>query len=213
MPKNLLAALRQRTADLHRQAERSGIIHDILHGAATRYSYALLLRNLFPAYRDMEKALDNHRGSPGILQIARVEVYRSAALEADLEALHGSTWPKALPLLPEADQYLQRIADASTGDGSRLIAHAYARYLGDLNGGRILKRLVSRGLGLEAQALNFYEFPRIDDLDAFKSDYREAIDKAADQIADIEAVVEESAEAFRLNINLSEAVQTASMNR
>jgi heme oxygenase len=49
--------LREATADLHRRAERSGVIADLLHGRATRSGYALWLRNLLPAYRNLEAAL------------------------------------------------------------------------------------------------------------------------------------------------------------
>jgi heme oxygenase len=35
---------------------------------------------------------------------------------------------------------------AAEGDGTRLIAHAYTRYLGDLSGGQILQRLLARSL-------------------------------------------------------------------
>jgi heme oxygenase len=198
----LAAALRARTAALHVQAERSGIVADILRGRASRAGYARLLRNLLPAYQAMEAGLDRHRLSPGLRWFARPEMYRAAAIAADLSALGG-----APALLPAGAAYAARIAAC---DGPRLIGHAYARYLGDLSGGQVLKRLLARTLGLGAEGTSFYDFPEIADMDAFKRDFRAGLDRAGAEIGDVTPVLDEAAEAFRLNIAVSEAVQAAS---
>jgi len=100
-------------------------------------------------------------------------------------------------------------ARAAAGDGSRLIAHAYIRYLGDLYGGQILRRILARSLGLGAPSLSFYDFPAIADAEAFKAGYRAALDQAALEIEDCAGVVEEAALAFELNIAVSMAVGDA----
>ena len=64
-PGGLAQALRQATAALHRQAERSGFVEQVLRGEVTRPAYALYLRNLMPAYAAMERGLERHRGTPG----------------------------------------------------------------------------------------------------------------------------------------------------
>ena len=201
----LVAAMRKRTHALHAQAERSGIVNEILRGRSTRFGYALFLQNLMPAYREMEDGLSRRADAPAIGAVARSELYRSCALEADLACLQrDETWQ--LPLLPAGERYRRQVARAAEGDGSRLVAHAYARYLGDLSGGQILKRLLARTMHLEPEALSFYDFPAIADADAFKTAYRKAIDEAADDIPDVGAVIEEAAAAFQLNIALSDAV-------
>ncbi|MGA2125753.1 MAG: biliverdin-producing heme oxygenase [Xanthobacteraceae bacterium] len=205
----LADALRERTRLLHVRAERSGVIRDIMRGQATRYGYALLLRNLLPAYEQMERGLDRHRHAPAVGAVARREVYRARAIADDLAALCGREWSRSLPLLAAGKRYANRTAEAANGDGARLIAHAYARYLGDLSGGRILRRLLARSLALEPSALSFYDFPGIADTEAFKADYRAALDRAAVAMIDVACVVEEAAVAFRLNIAVSEAVEAA----
>jgi heme oxygenase len=204
---SLSAAFRQRTLSLHSQAERSGIIQDMLRGRATRLGYALLLRNLLPAYQQLEAALQQRTLLPAFREVSNPAVYRTATIETDLRALFGPAWADALPLLPAGRRYADRIASIAGDDGFRLIAHVYTRYLGDLNGGQILKRLLTRSLGLESDALSFFDFPAIADLDGFKRDYRGAIDRAADDIREIEPVIEEAATAFELNILVSEAVR------
>lgn len=204
-PARLLEALRERTADLHTQAERSGIIAEILHGRASRDGYVLMLRNLLPVYQALEERLVRQAASPAVGPIVRPELARADAIAADLASLTSDI--SAFPELPETANYVDAIARAAERDGSRLIAHAYARYLGDLSGGQILKKLLARSLDLPPDALSFYEFPDIADIAQFKAEYRAAIDRAGDEVEDFEAVVEEGARAFQLNIELSAALQ------
>lgn len=201
--------MKGRTRGLHTAAERSGIFGHLLRGGASRDGYALLLRNLMPVYEEMERGLDQHRDSAGVRHIASPEIHRAAALRSDLESLCQRPQSKALPLLAATKRYVRRIAAAAGGDGSRLIAHAYVRYLGDINGGQILKRRLCRTLGLGAGALAFYDFPKLADLESFKLAYRRAFDIAASEISDVDAVIEESADVFQLNIDLSQAVLAA----
>lgn len=203
----LAAALRERTRALHVQAERSGMVREVLAGRASRHGYALLLRNLMPAYGRLEEGLERHRRAPGVHAFALPALYRARAIAADLEDLCGPAWPCALPLLPAGERYAGQVARAAAGDGSRLIAHAYTRYLGDLYGGQILRRILARSLGLGAPSLSFYDFPAIADAAAFTAGYRDALDRAALEIEDCAGVVAEAALAFELNIAVSRAVQ------
>jgi heme oxygenase len=113
-----------------------------------------------------------------------------------------------LPLLPSGERYARRVAAAAAGDGSRLLAHAWTRYLGDLNGGRILGERLRDSLGLGADALSFCAYPEIEDLAAFRRAWREAFDAAGAACA-TETLVDEALAAFRLNIDVSEEVARA----
>ncbi len=210
-PADLLDALRERTKGLHTQAERSGTVADILHGRATRADYVLMLRNLLPVYRELERKLADRSGSRALCGVARVELERATAIAYDLDRLFPD-WP-TLAVLQATRDYVSAIEAASVGDGSRLIAHAYARYLGDLSGGQILKRLLQRSLDLPSGALSFFEFEAIGDIPAFKAEYRAAINRAGDEVGDFDAVVEEGARAFELNIALSTALQATNATR
>lgn len=198
----LAARLQERTATLHREAERSGFIRTMLQGRASRSGYALFLLNLLPAYRALECGLEKQRFDQRFALFARPELYRTPALERDLAALLGEVvgWPA---VLPEGGNYASRIDHAT---GPRLLAHAYVRYLGDLSGGQILARLLARSPGIEPGALNFYDFPAISDLKGFGQDYRAAIDSAALTFDEAEEVLDEACIAFEHNIKLSEAL-------
>lgn len=208
-PASLLEALRERTKDLHALAERTGIVAEILHRRAGLVGYALLLRNLLPVYQTMEQALAGQRNSAVVGLLVRPELDRTGAIEADLRVIANLYGIGDLPQLREATRYAAAIHQASEGTGIRLIAHAYSRYLGDLSGGQILKKLLERSLDLPPDALSFYDFAGIPDIAAFKSEYRSAIERAGDELGDFDAVAEEGARAFELNIDLSVAVQKA----
>ncbi len=206
---SLADRLKQRTHALHTVAERTGVTGRIIRGQASRQAYALLLLSLAPIYQEMEKQLN----AVGPLRIfAKPPVARSGALAHDLTQLIGPDWPSAPPpsqpsTLPAAvARYVSRVREAAAGDGSRLIAHAYVRYLGDLNGGQALTRLLHRSLGLTPDQLTFYDFPGVEDLSGFRLAYRTAIDHAGAWIAALDPVIEEAAVAFQLNIDLSVAV-------
>jgi heme oxygenase (biliverdin-producing, ferredoxin) len=208
MPVSVVTALYLRTKTLHVEAERTGIIRDLLRGEASREGYVLLLRNLLPAYQEMERGLERHRGSRNLAALAKYRLDRAPAIESDLVALHGKGWKRDIPLLDAGEAYARRIAKVVEGDGARLIAHAYTRYLGDLSGGQILQRLLERSLELRPSELSFYDFPDFADLAALKADYRKALEQAGALASDPQAVVEEGAIAFSLNIDLSCAVQS-----
>lgn len=204
---SLADLLRERTRELHTRAERSGVIADLLRGRATRRAHARLLRNLLPAYESLEQGLERHRSEPRMAALAQPCVYRSAAIESDLRAILGDAWAAELPLLPEAERYAARIRAAAAGRGALLLAHAYTRFLGDLNGGRVVARVLGDSLGLEAGALRFYAY-EVPDPRSLRDDYRRAIDAAADP-GDVEAIALEACAAFELNVELSEAVRRA----
>lgn len=206
-PASVLTTIYLRTKALHTEAERSGVIRDMLRGEASRDGYILLLRNLLPAYEALEYGLDEHRDSAELSELASFKLDRAPAMRSDLDALCGPAWEDRIPLLDAGKAYGEKVQDATQGDGTKLIAHAYTRYLGDLSGGLILQKLLARTPGLQPAEMSFYCFPKFADLGKLKSQYRDALDRAASMAINPDPIVEESAEAFRLNIELSWAVK------
>ena len=202
----LATALRERTARLHARAERSGVIALILAGIATPLSYGLYLRNLLPAYREMEQALLRHRSVPGLGYMAQSSLHRAGRIEADLEILAGRGWPSALPLLSAGRCYAERIRWVGAKDADLLCAHAYTRYLGDLYGGQTLRRHLIRQFGSHFRATAFTEFPAIEEIRGFAAGFRAALDEAGGHVANSGQVIEEAVDAFELNIALSEEI-------
>lgn len=202
----LAEALRARTAALHRRAERSGIVRDLLHGECSLAGYLLYLRNLLPAYENLEQGLLQHRGSRAVGCVAWPSLFRSTALRHDLVALAGESFEEDLPLLPQGAGYARRIARAGSGCGELLIAHAYTRFLGDLHGGQLLKTRIAGLLGIGPAALTVYDFPQLADIAGARAAYRSALNRAGSEVELLAPVVREAAVAFRMNVSLSCAV-------
>lgn len=202
----ILASLQNRTKQLHREAEQSGVLAGILRGEASRNGYLLFLRNLHPAYRAMEQGLARHHQTPGLDRLSAYRLDRAGAIAADLESLQGRDWASAIPLLPAGAAYEAAVAEAAEGNGHRLIAHAYTRYLGDLSGGQIVQKQLAKTMQLRPDQLSLYSFAGFPDPAILKSDYRQALEYAGSLADDPASIIEESAKAFSCNIALSIAV-------
>jgi heme oxygenase len=190
------------TSALHAEAERTGFVNAILRQRATREGYALFLRNLYPVYQTLETALEGQASGP-LRALVRSEVFRTDALRSDLSVLHGPTWQQDLPLVASAASYASRIAAcAARHEGIGLGGHAYTRYLGDLNGGQIVARLLARSLGLSAGELAFYAFPQIKNIEQFARTYRAGIDGLG-TLPDVAPIGEEARAGFASSIALS----------
>jgi heme oxygenase len=191
---------------MHREAERSGAVARLLRGDITRSAYTSLMRNLLPVYQQIEHGLDLHRDRPSLRPLAVAAVYRASAIASDLASLAGPDWQTTVPLLPEGIAYAGLIEHATETTPDLLIAHAYVRYLGDLNGGQVLQRRLATTLGLDDTALAFYRFDLIPDLATFRHDYRHALNTIRLDPTTTNAVVAEAQTAFQANIALSTAV-------
>jgi len=193
--------MRGRTQELHVAAERSGVVAALFRGQVSRSGYALYLRNLLPAYQAMEQALQQFGNHTEFEELAQPSIYRAAAIVSDLEALSGSDWTTSVPLLTSGQRYAARVEWAGTG--ALLIAHCYTRYLGDLNGGQLLRQHLVRRFGANFQALAFSRFPEIPDLTVFGAAYRQSLNRAGSRLSDVEGVIAEAVVAFDLNIAVS----------
>lgn len=202
-----LADLKARTARAHVRAERSGVVADLLRRRSSREAFALLSRSLVPVYGALEQAL---AAAPApAATIFFPEVARSAALARDLSRLAGASW-RDLPETPAALSYAARIRDVGRQQPELLIAHAYVRYFGDLNGGQILKRMIAEALDLPADMFAFFEFPEIADMPAFLAGYRAAYERALAAVSNAEALLAEAETAFEFNISVSNEAQAFS---
>ena len=145
-----------------------------------------------------------HANSPEFSKLADPALHRSRFMISDLRYLVGEDWHSELSILPIAGRYAKRVADLAVSDPALLVGHIYARYLGDLSGGPILKRVLRRSLDLPDRALSFYEFPAISDLEKFRSSYIQAIRDLTEDWPLIDRIAQEAEKAFQFNIDLSE---------
>src|SRR5690606_14813209 len=103
------------------------------------------------------------------------ELERVPALEADLLHLYGPRWRDLITIHPSTRRYVARLEEVA-GTGGGYLAHAYTRYLGDLSGGQVIKRMLERGYGFVDEGITFYVFPEIPKPKPFKDAYRARMD-------------------------------------
>lgn len=207
----LAARLKDATRELHRQAERSGVMAELMQGRICRETYCLLLRNLQPTYAALEAGLDAHALDPNVQRLWRPELRRLAALEQDLDHLHaGADWRGDLPVLGAAAEYAERLQLLARTDTVLLLPHAYLRYLGDLHGGQMLARIVRQSFGLRGElGTAFYAFGDGNGqlLERLKREFRAGLDGLALTPEQADAVVGEACEGFSLHGKVFEEVQ------
>lgn len=204
----LSVRLRTETTELHRLAERSGIMHGLLRGQLDRGEYVALLRALHAVYTALERRLHAWPAGSQLQRFTDPALDRTAAIEEDLVALHGALWEREVPLLAAGAAYADRIEAASDPE---LVAHAYVRYMGDLSGGQSLGRVIARALALpDDDGVAFYRFAGIPDVDDFKARFRASLDAWSIDAATADDVVREAQEAFSLNVRVFEDAGTRS---
>lgn len=194
----LSALLRDGTRTDHTAAETEPFIEHLMGGDLDRAAYADLAAQQLVVYEALEEASVAVRGDARGGPLVFDELTRVPAIEQDLAFLYGPGWRDEIRILPATHEYAARIRDV----GSSLphyAAHAYTRYLGDLSGGQIVRRMLERHYGLDGQGLAFYTFPDIPKAKVFKDLYRERLDALLLDDAETDAALAEAQLAFRLN--------------
>lgn len=210
-PANLAERLRAHTADAHREAERSPLMHRLLSGRADRASHLGLLQQLLPIYATLEPRVAARATHPWLAAVWSPELARADALREDIGA------PMPAPLLPATERYLerlQRLDDGSPIGVARLLAHVYVRHLGDLSGGQILLRVLGDAPGLRdglgrAPALSFHRFGTPADIERLKTHMRGGLAALPAHGEPADAAVDEASWAFAQHLRLFQEVSEA----
>lgn len=182
----------------------------VLRGRATRDDYVRLLAALHAIYSALEHALTSHVTHPLLGPLTAPAFARRATLEFDLVATLGADWRALAPTHPLAYDYAEHLHRTSRNAPERLLAHAWLRYLGDLNGGQVLARLVRGAPATARMATSFYEFRGLVDPRAAAGEWRARLDTLPlpDEVQ--QAIITEACDGFRRHIALFAALGSAS---
>lgn len=202
MTVDLAVQLREGTKKSHTMAENVGFVKCFLRGVVEKTSYRKLVGNLYFVYGAMEEEMERLKTHPVLSQIYFSELNRKASLEQDLQFYFGSNWRNEVELSEAGKAYVNRIHEIAQSEPELLVAHSYTRYLGDLSGGQILKKIAQNAMNLQDGGTAFYEFADISDEKAFKNTYRQALDTLPVDQATADRIVEEANAAFGMNMKL-----------
>lgn len=206
-PLPLADHFKKATWDSHKEAETTGVINDILRGTASVQSYALFLHNLHPVYKAMESSDHWLNSVPSMRAYFRDALFRTQAIEHDLAQLNSVARINLPSYLAQTQDYVDHIETALSKDHSAMLAHIYVRYLGDLNGGFVLKRLLAKHLNLPDTGLTFYDFPKIDDIAKFRADFRDNLNAIHLSYTDRKKATDAAIVAFDFNVAISQALK------
>lgn len=177
MTSKLATQLREGTSKSHTMAENVNFIKSFLGGVIDKTSYTEMLSKLYFVYEAIENAMEQNKEHEYIKPIYFPELNRTESLKEDLIFHYGEDWLENITLSKATLDYVNRIKTVSKEKPELLVAHAYTRYLGDLSGGQILKKIAQRSMGLEgSKGLAFYEFKEVSDEAQFKLNYKAALD-------------------------------------
>ena len=196
---SLTLAVKEGTRVEHEAAERSPFLVALLGGGVDASGYAAYLRRLRPVYAALESVGRAMREDRWVAAVHDPALDRLGAIDADL-----AHWAPGAPVAvdsPAAAAYVSRI-EASSASGAQYVAHHHTRYLGDLTGGRVVRRAVQRHLGATGPGLAFFTFELSEKPKAYKDWYHSRIDRLPTSPRDVETVVHEARVAFELTRGL-----------
>ncbi|EKO25076.1 biliverdin-producing heme oxygenase [Leptospira interrogans] len=197
---SLATILREGTSEEHKAAESSAFIRCFMKGILEKGTYARHLEAFYYVYESMEEELERNKNNLVLKSIYFPELYRKNALLEDLQFFYGTWKPNDHQPSVATQDYVKRIRKISETQPELLAAHSYVRYLGDLSGGQILKKVAARALNLpEGKGISFYEFPMIQDINGFKQNYRTALDSLPVNDSEKQSILAESKQVFLLN--------------
>jgi heme oxygenase (biliverdin-producing, ferredoxin) len=208
MSVNLATMLREGTKKSHTMAENVGFVKCFLKGVVEKKSYRKLVTSLYFVYSAMEAEMERLKDHPLVAPIYFPELNRKQSLEQDLHFYYGANWREEAKNTQAGKAYVARIKEIAKSNPELLVAHCYTRYLGDLSGGQILKKISQRAMNLnDGEGTAFYEFADISDEKAFKDKYRQAMNELPVDEATAERIVQEANDAFGMNMKLFQELE------
>mmetsp|Transcript_7175 Transcript_7175/g.22963 ORF Transcript_7175/g.22963 Transcript_7175/m.22963 type:complete len:424 (-) Transcript_7175:52-1323(-) len=214
---HLASELKEGTSVAHKAAENVLFVQKLLKGEAP---LALYFSHFVPALVHVYQALEEAAARWAVVAPATIgaihdptTLERVPSLLADLREYYTSeaevqsnlTRAKSDPVVVA---YVDKIKRA---DGDTLIAHLYARYLGDLSGGTMIRRALLRHYG-ENTPVSFYDFaalPKPTDKKKYKDKYRAALDALSMSSDRVRDVVAEANVVFAANARLFRSLDVA----
>lgn len=202
-PTDLSELLAEGTKEAHDRAENCQFVKDFLRGRIKRELFKRGTAALYFVYSAMEEEIEKNKDHHHIAPIYfPVELHRREALAQDLEYFYGEDWENQISLSAGTKPYVDRIHEVGEKDPVLLVAHSYTRYMGDLSGGQILKKVAQRALKLPStgEGLNFYQFEGIHSHKGFKQLYRSRMNELELDAETKDKIVDESNQAFGFNM-------------
>jgi heme oxygenase len=200
------ARLRDASWGAHKHAEQSEFMGLLFAGTLPQSAFARLTAQHYFVYRELETASAVMAGDPVAGPFVFESLYRLGGLTTDLTDLYGPDWAATIEPTSVTTEYCDRLRTVAAVSPAGFIAHHYVRYLGDLSGGQIIRRVLEKAYGAQASGTAFYQFDKVDNIQAFKESYRDLLDSEPWPAEDAELIVNEVLVAYDLNARMIDSL-------
>lgn len=187
----LSSLVKEASKESHQAAERSPFMVALMRGDLAVDAYRDYITQLAAIYEALE-AWDD-QSNPWPLFDRRLD--RFERVICDIESLGGSSLVNRATTRYVA--YINILV--SKKDWTRLLAHHYTRYLGDLSGGQAIAALVMRNMMIPPNFLSMYEFDSVGDKVRYKETYRQEMDSLNFSEEETKIFIDEVIFAFQAN--------------
>lgn len=195
-------SLRTSTMVAHKNAETSTFMKQLFKGECSKESYQFYLWALHEVYQTLEQSIEYLKTHEVINKLYFPQLFRLQTLKNDLDEWHFPTDCNVpLSVRDAVKLYCDRIDQLSKEQPELLIAHIYVRYLGDLSGGQMLKKVLPKNFNKQ-NGFNFYDFPNLD-AEQTKIEFRKRLDeigKMSEKLS--QEICQEALQTFSLNTQL-----------
>lgn len=203
-PTSLSHKILERTDKIHRQAERRPFMVSFFKGQIPREAYGEWILRQWYVYTALEEVDESLRDDPRVGRMYSPELHRRDSLVQDIAFWVGPTWRANASESAASKAYAERIRDAAQEFQPAFVAHQWLRYLGNVLGQQMLRRLVQNPYGEGEHGLSFYRFPKVTDPKNYLSEYHARMNSIPLDDAQKDRVADEGIEAFNLNIALTD---------
>ncbi|NWH79606.1 HMOX2 oxygenase, partial [Piaya cayana] len=204
-PTDLSELLKEGTKESHDRAENTQFVKDFLKGRIKKELFKLATAALYFTYSALEEEIDRNKDNPAFAPLYfPLELHRREALAKDLRYFYGEGWKEKIQCSEATQHYVDRIHHVGQHEPELLVAHAYTRYMGDLSGGQVLKKVAQRALKLPStgEGIQFYVFDNVSNAQQFKQLYRARMNALDLDKNTKDRIVEEANRAFRFNMQV-----------
>ncbi|XP_004452238.1 heme oxygenase 2 [Dasypus novemcinctus] len=202
---DLSELLKEGTKEAHDRAENTQFVKDFLKGNIKKELFKLATTALYFTYSALEEEMDRNKDHPAFAPLYfPTELHRKEALTKDMGYFFGENWEEQVQCSEATRKYVERIHYIGQHEPELLVAHAYTRYMGDLSGGQVLKKVAQRALKLPStgEGTQFYLFENVSNAQQFKQFYRARMNALDLNLKTKERIVEEANRAFEYNMQV-----------
>lgn len=206
---SLSDSLRTSTMAAHKNAETSSFMKLLFKGDCSKESYQHYLWALHEVYQTLESVIDKLKDHSVINKVYFPNLFRLQTLKNDLQEWGFSLNEEIPETVQQAVKlYCERITHLDKERPELLTAHIYVRYLGDLSGGQMLKKVLPKNFNREI-GFSFYDFSNID-ANQTKNEFRQRLDEIGEMSDSLsKEICEEAILSFSLNTHLFKSLDKA----